>query len=273
MTPLEQRILEQVERPTDSLDDTSRQVFEELIRELERGTVRAAEPKDDSWEVRAWVKQGILLGFRLGSMIDYSVGDHFHFRDKSTFPPQDVTQHGVRVVPGGTMVRSGAYVAAGVVIMPPSYINVGAYVDEGSMVDSHALVGSCAQVGRRVHLSAGAQLGGVLEPVGARPVLIEDDVFVGALSGVFEGVRVCKGAVIASGVILTASTPIFDLPNQRWIRSESGHAPEIPENAVVVMGSRPVDSGESGVLLNCPVIVKYRDAGTDERTALEEALR
>ncbi len=275
MTTLKERILEQVERPTDSLDATSRQVFDELVRELERGGVRAATPTVNGWRVRSWVKEGILLGFRIGSMVGYSMGEFFSFRDKSTFPPQDVTQHGVRVVPGGTSVRSGSYVAAGVVIMPPSYVNVGAFVDEGTMIDSHVLVGSCAQIGKRVHLSAGAQIGGVLEPVGAYPVIIEDDVFVGALTGIFEGVRVARGAVIASGVILTASTPIYDVPNERWIRSaDPGLAPEIPENAVVVAGTRPFPAGEAaGIHVQCPVIVKYRDSGTDDRTALEEALR
>jgi len=243
--------------------------------------VRAAEPDPSSptgWRVNAWVKQGILLGFRFGETIDMSA-DHgrWPFFDKDTLPlkPLDV-QCGVRIVPGGSTVRDGAYLGRGVICMPPMYINIGAYVGAQSLIDSHALVGSCAQIGRRVHVSAGAQIGGVLEPVGALPVIIEDDVLVGGNCGVYEGAVVKRRAVLASGVILTRSTPIYDLPNERIIEPLPGQPLVVPEGAVVVPGARPVTSGkgrEWGLSVATPVIVKYRDERTDARTALEQWIR
>ena len=255
----------------------ARETFDAFLLALESGDARSAERGDDGvWRANAWVKQGILLGFRLGGIVDFSSGA-FSFFDKETFPARQIqATDGVRVVPGGSTIRRGAYVASGVVCMPPMYINVGAYVDEGTMVDSHALVGSCAQVGKRVHLSAAAQLGGVLEPVGAVPVVIEDDVFVGGGCGIYEGCVVRESAVLASGVILTRSTRVYDLVNETILRSSADASLGIPAGAVVVPGSRSVDSDfgrEHGLSLSAPCIVKYRDASTDASTTLEEALR
>jgi 2,3,4,5-tetrahydropyridine-2-carboxylate N-succinyltransferase len=260
-------------------DESAMTTFLVLRTALENGEVRAASPDADApcgWRVNAWVKRGILLGFRLGVLKEYSaVG--LSFVDKSTFPVRQFgSEDGVRVVPGGSAVRSGAYVARSVVCMPPMYINAGAWVDEGTMVDSHALVGSCAQIGKRVHLSAAAQIGGVLEPVNANPVIIEDDVLVGGNCGVYEGTIVRKGAVLAAGTILTRGTPVFDLVNGTILRAEEELPLIIPENAVVVPGSRAVSKGkgqEWGLSLYAPVIVKYRDEKTDLSTALEDLLR
>jgi 2,3,4,5-tetrahydropyridine-2-carboxylate N-succinyltransferase len=260
-------------------DESAMAVFLALREALENGEVRAASPDPGSpsgWRVNSWVKQGILLGFRLGVLAEIPAGG-FSFVDKNTYPVRHFgAGDGVRVVPGGSSVRAGAYVARGVVCMPPMYINAGAWVDEGTMVDSHALVGSCAQVGKRVHLSAAAQIGGVLEPVNASPVVIEDDVLVGGNSGVYEGTIVRKGAVLAAGTILTRGTPVFDLVNGVILRA-SGELPLIiPENAVVVPGSRAVSKGngqEWGLSLYAPVIVKYRDEKTDLSTTLEDLLR
>jgi 2,3,4,5-tetrahydropyridine-2-carboxylate N-succinyltransferase len=260
-------------------DQSAMDVFLELRAALERGDARAASPDPASptgWRVNAWVKQGILLGFRLGSLQDSSASG-FSFVDKHTFPLRHFTVgDGVRVVPGGSSVRTGAFVARGVVCMPPMYINAGAWVDEGTMVDSHALVGSCAQVGKRVHLSAAAQIGGVLEPVNASPVVIEDDVLVGGNSGVYEGTIVRQGAVLAAGTILTRGTPVFDLVNGAILRAAGELPLIIPANAVVVPGSRAVSKGkgqEWGLSLYAPVIVKYRDEKTDLSTTLEDLLR
>jgi 2,3,4,5-tetrahydropyridine-2-carboxylate N-succinyltransferase len=256
-------------------------LFTQLRSALSRGLVRAAEPDPDApggWRVNAWVKQGILLGFRHGRVVDVSA-DHgrWPFFDKDTLPlkPLDMAA-GVRIVPGGSTVRDGAYLGQRVICMPPMYINIGAYVGDETLVDSHALVGSCAQIGRRVHLSAAAQIGGVLEPVGAVPVVIEDDVLVGGNCGVYEGAIVKRRAVLAAGTIITGSTPVYDLPNNRVIRPETGAPLIIPEGAVVVPGARQVTTGrgaEWGLSLATPVIVKYRDEQTDARTALEEGLR
>jgi 2,3,4,5-tetrahydropyridine-2-carboxylate N-succinyltransferase len=227
--------------------------------------------------VNAWVKQGILLGFRLGELRDMSGEGPLSFVDKSTFPVRRFsTRDKVRVVPGGSSVRTGAYVAPGVICMPPMFVNAGAYVDEGTMIDSHALVGSCAQVGKRVHLSAAAQIGGVLEPVNASPVIIEDDVLVGGNCGVYEGTRVRQGAVLAAGVILTRSTPVYDLVREDVVRSAADHPLVIPENAVVVPGSRAIRKGKAvewGLSLYTPVIVKYRDEKTQTSIELEDWLR
>ena len=253
--------------------------FLALRAALESGELRSASPDPAAptgWRVNAWVKKGILLGFRLGVLEELpAVG--FSFVDKHTYPARHFSAgDGVRVVPGGSSVRSGAYVARGVVCMPPMYINAGAYVDEGTMVDSHALVGSCAQIGKRVHLSAAAQIGGVLEPVNASPVVIEDDVLVGGNCGVYEGTIVRKGAVLAAGTILTRGTPVFDLVNGTILRASAELPLILPENAVVVPGSRAVGKGkgqEWGLSLYAPVIVKYRDDKTSLSTTLEELLR
>jgi 2,3,4,5-tetrahydropyridine-2-carboxylate N-succinyltransferase len=259
----------------------AREAFFALQKQLGRGEVRAAEPDAGAahgWRVNAWVKQGILLGFRFGDTVDVSA-DHgrWPFYDKDTMPlKKPGVDAGVRIVPGGSTVREGAYVAKSVVCMPPMYINIGAYVDEGSLVDSHALVGSCAQIGRRVHLSAGAQIGGVIEPVGAIPVVIEDDVLVGGNTGVYEGAIVKRRAVLAAGVILTGSTPIYDLVKSEIVRPAPGSPVVVPEGAVVVPGSRAVTVGagmEWGLSLATPVIVKYRDDRTDTRTELEQWIR
>ncbi len=258
----------------------ARDAFLRLRSALSAGTVRAAEPDRSApsgWRVNPWVKQGILLGFRIGVIVDMSA-DHgrWPFVDKDTMPLKRFDAGGgVRIVPGGSTVRDGAYLGQGVVCMPPMYINIGAYVGNGTMIDSHALVGSCAQIGERVHVSAAAQIGGVLEPVGALPVVIEDDVLVGGNCGVYEGAIVKRRAVLASGTILTASTPIYDVPNGRIIQPSGGPL-IVPEGAVVVPGSRPLTSPQArewGLSIATPIIVKYRDERTDARTALEEGIR
>jgi 2,3,4,5-tetrahydropyridine-2-carboxylate N-succinyltransferase len=261
------------------LDDARRAVGA-LLDALERGEARAAERGGDGqWRAVPWVKQGILLGFRAGDVVDLSPGDAsgIRFYDKDLIPPQPIPQSaGVRIVPGGSSIRRGAYVARGVVCMPPMYINVGAFVGAGTMVDSHALVGSCAQIGERVHLSAAAQIGGVLEPINAAPVIIEDDAFVGGGCGVYEGTVVRRRAVLAPGVTLTRGTPVFDLVRETVYRADDGRPLEIPEGAVVVPGARRVTSAwgaEQGLSLQAPVIVKYRDEGTDTATELEQWLR
>jgi 2,3,4,5-tetrahydropyridine-2-carboxylate N-succinyltransferase len=261
--------------------DDARRVFLELQRALNAGEVRAAEPDatmPSGWRVNAWVKQGILLGFRFGDVVDMSA-DHgrWPFYDKDTMPiKKPGLGAGVRIVPGGSTVREGAYVASSVVCMPPMYINIGAYVGEGSLVDSHALVGSCAQVGARVHISAAAQIGGVIEPVGALPVIIEDDVLLGGNTGVYEGAVVKTRAVIAAGVVLTGSTPVYDLVHGVIIKPEPGQPLVVPAGAVVVPGARAVTVGAGkdwGLSLATPVIVKYRDDRTDTRTELEAWIR
>jgi len=251
--------------------------FVELRNRLSRGEVRAAERRDGEWVVNDWVKKGILLGFRLGRVRDFSISDDFRFFDKHTLPPARFeVDDGVRVVPGGSSIRAGAWIGRDVVCMPPMYVNVGARVGDGTMIDSHALVGSCAQVGERVHVSAGAQIGGVLEPVRARPVILEDGVLVGGNCGVYEGTLVGAGAVLAAGTVLTASTPVWDLVREEVLRAGADEPLTIPEGAVVVPGSRPAAgdfAGGEGIQLYTPVIVKYRDPDTDAATALEEALR
>jgi 2,3,4,5-tetrahydropyridine-2-carboxylate N-succinyltransferase len=265
-------------------DPAAMTAFLALRSALESGEVRAASPYSASptgWRVNAWVKRGILLGFRLGALEEMpAAGLSFpglSFVDKDTYPARRFTAaDGVRVVPGGSSVRAGAYVSRGVVCMPPMYVNVGAYIDEGTMVDSHALVGSCAQVGKRVHLSAAAQIGGVLEPINASPVVIEDDVLVGGNCGIYEGAVVRKGAVLAAGTILTRGTPLFDLVNGTVVRATADLPLIVPENAVVVPGARAVNKGQGrqwGLSLYAPAIVKYRDDKTDLSTALEDLLR
>ena len=259
-------------------EHAAREAVEALKALLNTGAVRAAERGPDGrWRANTWVKAGILLGFRIGAIVPVAEGSPFPFFDKDTYPLRKLRiTDGVRVVPGGSSIRDGAYVARGVVCMPPMYINVGAYVDEGTMVDSHALVGSCAQVGRRVHLSAAAQIGGVLEPPNAVPVVIEDDVLVGGNCGVYEGTIVRERAVLAPGVLLTGGTPVYDLVHDRVYRRDGDQPLEIPAGAVVVPGSRPVKSGPGaahGVHLYAPVIIKYRDEKTDAAVRIEELLR
>ena len=278
---LAETIARLAEQGSDAPRDGVREAFAALRSALSAGSVRAAEPDDASpsgWKVNAWVKQGILLGFRFGVNADVSA-DHgrWPFVDKDTLPLKRIdVGAGVRIVPGGSTVRDGAFLGRGVICMPPMYINIGAYVGDETLVDSHALVGSCAQIGRRVHLSAAAQIGGVLEPVGALPVIVEDDVLVGGNCGVYEGTVVKRRAVLAAGVIVTGSTPIYDIPHQRVIEPSPGEPLVVPEGAVVVPGTRPIASGpgrEWGLSLATPVIVKYRDERTSARSALEQWIR
>ena len=268
--------------------------FDEFKAALNEGRVRAAEPDASSpsgWRVNAWVKKGILLGFRIGKIVAIpawppetgNTGVAIQFRDKHTFPLKQIpASQNVRVVPGGSSIRDGCYIGKDVVCMPPMYVNVGAYVSDGAMIDSHALVGSCAQVGKKCHISAAAQIGGVLEPIGALPVIIEDEVLVGGNCGVYEGAIVGRGAVLAAGTILTGSTPVYDLVRDTVYRREVGATPEqtkpliIPAGAVVVPGSRAITKGRGkdlGISLYTPVIIKYRDEKTDQAVRLEELLR
>ncbi len=260
-------------------DAADRALFEEFKAALNSGTVRAAERDERGvWRVNAWVKQAILLGFRMGAIVSQSPADNsLNFWDKDTYRVQQFTaESGVRIVPGGSAIREGAYIASGVVCMPPMYVNVGAYVGAGTMIDSHALVGSCAQIGERVHLSAAANIGGVLEPIGAMPVIIEDDVMIGGNCGVYEGAIVRERAVLATGVILNGSTPVYDLVRGEIYRKTADQPLEIPAGAVVVPGARPAthpNAKDWGLSLYTPVIVKYRDAKTAAATTLEDALR
>ncbi len=254
---------------------TEKEKFDDVLRQLEAGTLRVAEKVDGEWKVNTWVKEVILSGFRLGKLTDMSQGQ-FPFFDKDTVPPRQFTlEDKIRIVPGGSSVRRGAFLAPSVIVMPPAYVNIGAYVDEGSMVDSHVTIGSCAQVGKRVHVSAATQIGGVLEPVGALPTIVEDDCFVGGGCGIYEGTILRERCVIASGVIITGSTAIYDAVNGDFIRPVEGRM-IVPEGAVVVSGSRPMAKGPGaaeGIHLYCPVIVKYRDAKTSASVALGDYLR
>jgi 2,3,4,5-tetrahydropyridine-2-carboxylate N-succinyltransferase len=258
-------------------DPEARQTFLNFREELTQGKIRAAENIDGRWAVNVWVKQGILLGFRLGELSESAQDASLSFVDKDTFPARKFSvRDRVRIVPGGSSVRLGAYVAPTVICMPPMFINVGAYVDEGTMIDSHALVGSCAQIGKRVHLSAAAQIGGVLEPINSVPVVIEDDVLIGGNCGVYEGTLVRARAVLGAGTILTASTPLYDIVRGEVYRATEEKTLEVPANAVVVPGSRALKQGKAAewdLSLYTPVIVKYRDEKTDQRIELEEWLR
>jgi 2,3,4,5-tetrahydropyridine-2-carboxylate N-succinyltransferase len=266
--------------PAEYTDDQFK-IFREFKDALNRGQARAAEPDSSThsgWRTNTWVKKGILLGFRMGVVIDMSIdAGRQPFIDKSTYPLRAFTPaDGVRIVPGGSSIRDGSFIGRGVVCMPPMFVNVGAYVGEGTMIDSHALVGSCAQVGRNCHLSAGAQVGGVLEPVGAMPVIVEDEVMIGGNCGVYEGTIIKRGAVLGTGTLLNRSTPIYDLVKSLVYSARDDGPLIIPENAVVVPGSRPISKGPGkdwGLSLYTPVIVKYRDASTDARIALEDLLR
>jgi 2,3,4,5-tetrahydropyridine-2-carboxylate N-succinyltransferase len=274
------RLQEAIQRFSAEVKDQAeaRRVFIEFRDALTAGEIRAAERRSDgTWQTNTWVKQGILLGFRLGTMVESGDPKVLSFVDKDTFPARSFrVADGVRVVPGGSAVRTGCYVAPSVVCMPPMYINVGAYVDEGTMVDSHALVGSCAQVGKRVHISAGSQIGGVLEPVNASPVIIEDDVLVGGNCGIYEGALVRSRAVLGSGVILTRSTPLYDVVRGEVYRATTDAPLTVPEGAVVVPGSRAITKGKAsdwGLSVYTPIIVKYRDEKTDTSVELEDLLR
>ncbi len=277
--PLREEIEQLAARESGEYTDEDFTLFAEFKAALNRGQIRAAERNaDGKWETNAWVKRGILLGFRMGAIVDMSPADgSLHFLDKHTYPIRKFSlADRVRIVPGGSSIRDGAYVAPGVVCMPPMFVNVGAYVDEGTMIDSHALVGSCAQIGKRVHLSAAAQIGGVLEPVGAVPVVIEDDVLVGGGCGVYEGTIVRERAVLAAGTILTGSTPVYDLAREEIYQRTLDAPLEIPPGAVVVPGSRNVrgEVGKAwGLSLYAPVIVKYRDEKTERAVQLEDYLR
>jgi 2,3,4,5-tetrahydropyridine-2-carboxylate N-succinyltransferase len=280
---LQAQILSLVSGDLASRRDEALTVFTQLRNDLNSGTIRSAEPDGSNasgWKVNTWVKQGILLGFKLGKLGIIGSAEPWFFSDKDTLPVRHFTEsENVRVVPGGSTIRDGAYLAPGVIVMPPAYINIGAYIGTGTLVDSHALVGSCAQLGERVHLSAAAQIGGVLEPAGAMPVIVEDDVLIGGNCGVYEGCIVKKRAVLGSGVILTGSTPIYDLVNSTIIKRASESEPLIiPEGAVIVAGTRSVAhksefAAAEGLSLYAPIIIKYRDEKTDARTALESALR
>lgn len=267
---LKNRILAAFDKSEFNTED--QELFVEFRTALNKGEVRAAEKVNDKWIVNQWVKKGILLGFRLGSLVKMPVSEHKSFIDKSTYPEREFSlEDRVRLVPGGSSVRSGAYIAPSVVLMPPMYVNVGAYVDEGSMVDSHALVGSCAQIGKKVHLSAAAQIGGVIEPIGANPVIIEDGAFIGGNCGVYEGVIIGKRAILAPGVIITGGTVVYDAVNN--ITLKSGDEPlKIPDNAVVIPGTRPLKSNPE-YSIYCPIIIKYRDEKTETSVILEEAIR
>src|ERR1700733_3864160 len=277
---LEQEIEHHFATGASAINDTAAmESFLALRDALERGEFRSASPDSTTptgWRVNPWVKKGILLGFRIGRLQDFPAGA-LSFVDKHTFPVRHFTaDDGIRVVMGGSSIRAGAYIARGVICVPPSYINTGSWVDEGTLVDSHALVGSCAQIGKRVHLSAAAQIGGVLEPINASPVIIEDDALIGGNTGVYEGTIVRARAVLAAGVILTRGTPVYDLPNNTILKATADKPLEVPENAVVVPGSRAVTKGQAAewhLSLYTPVIVKYRDEKTDQRIELEELLR
>jgi 2,3,4,5-tetrahydropyridine-2,6-dicarboxylate N-succinyltransferase len=274
-------LAEKIERlftdPPARFDEGHYSLFDDFKEKLNSGEVRAAERVEGRWRVNHWVKQGILLGFRLGRVENFSTGHQFRFYDKHTYPLKRITaEDAIRVVPGGSSIRDGCYIGRGVTCMPPMFVNVGAYVGDDTMIDSHALVGSCAQVGKRVHISAAAQVGGVLEPVGEMPVIIEDDVLIGGNCGIYEGAIVRERAVLASGTIITGGTPVYDLVRDEFYRKTTDAPLEIPSGAVVVPGSRAVTKGrgeELGLSIYTPIIVKYRDDKTDASVRLEDFLR
>ncbi|MCC6865093.1 MAG: 2,3,4,5-tetrahydropyridine-2,6-dicarboxylate N-succinyltransferase [Ignavibacteria bacterium] len=251
--------------------------FKEMVKLLNNGEVRSAEKTNGKWKANSWVKKGILLGFKLGKNKDMSIDRQLFFFDKDTLPVKSMkVNDGVRIVPGGSSIRSGAYIGKGVICMPPMYINIGAYIDDNSLIDSHALVGSCAQLGKKIHLSAAAQIGGVLEPINSVPVIIEDEVMIGGNSGIYEGTIVQKRAVIGAGCIITGSTPVYDTVKGKIYRKSKEEPLVIPEGAVVVAGSRALQNEyglEKNLSVYTPVIIKYRDEKTDAATALEESLR
>jgi 2,3,4,5-tetrahydropyridine-2-carboxylate N-succinyltransferase len=262
-----------------NMSETSgvQKLFSEFLQALNAGKIRIAEKVGNDWKINHWVKKGILIGFKIGKLTDISINENFVYYDKSTFPLKKISlSDNIRIVPGGSSIRDGSFVSSGVVCMPPMYINVGAYVDEETMIDSHALVGSCAQIGKRVHISAAAQIGGVLEPISARPVIIEDDVLIGGNCGIYEGTLIRQKAVIAANTILTGSTPVYDLVNEKIYRKEGNTPLEIPEGAVVIPGSRSISKGwghQNGLSIQTPIIVKYRDSKTNKAVELEDFLR
>ncbi len=274
---MEQKILQLINNEITNKREIGK-ILKDFVDGLNNGSIRSAEQSEDgNWEVNQWVKKGILQLFKHSTMTNMSHIHNFRFFDKDTLPvkPLDL-KDGVRIVPGGSTIRTGSYIAPGVICMPPMYINIGAYVDSGTMVDSHALVGTCAQIGKNVHISAAAQIGGVLEPAGARPVIVEDNVMIGGNCGVYEGVMLRKRVVLGSGVILTASTKVYDIVNGTILQSTPEKPLEIPENAVVIPGSRTINNPfakEHGLSIASPIIIKYRDEKTDARTALTEDLR
>jgi len=272
---LEERILEYFEGFDEGAIEAVKDTFNEFIELLDSGKIRSAKKVNGKWEANPWVKKGILLGFRIGEVVDMTAGG-LSFYDKETYPAKTFSNNKRRIVPGGTSLRKGSFIEEGVIVMPPTYVNVGAYVSEGTLLDSNVLVGSCAQVGKNCHISAGVQIGGVLEPVNSTPVIIEDDVFIGGNSGIYEGVLINKNAVISSGVIITASTPIYDLVNECVITKNDAGVLEVPENAVVVPGSRPIHTTfgkENSLGVYTPIIIKYRDDQTDVKLSLEAGLR
>lgn len=262
---------------TSSEDKKAASVFKELVKLLNTGKIRSAEKINGEWKANEWVKKGIILGFRIGKLKDISINNNFRYYDKHTLKLKSIKlADGIRQVPGGSSIRDGCYVAKGVICMPPMYINIGAYVDENCLIDSHALVGSCAQLGKNIHLSAAAQIGGVLEPINSVPVIIEDDVMIGGNAGIYEGTIVSRRAVIGAGCVITGSTPVYDAVKGKIYKKTKEHPLVIPENAVVVAGSRPLKSEfgiENNLSIYTPVIIKYRDEKTDAATALEESLR
>ncbi len=256
-----------------NFNDEDYQLFLEFRKQLELGLIRAAAKINDVWETNIWVKKGILTGFRLGSLTEMPWSDRKIFWDKNTYPERMFSaKEGIRIVPGGSSIRSGSYLGSNITIMPPSYINTGAYIDDGTMLDSHSLVGSCAQIGKRVHLSAGAMIGGVLEPIGNNPVIIEDEAFIGGNCGIYEGVIVRAKAIIAAGVILTAATRIYDAVNRKFLKTGKEEPLTVPERAVVISGSRKLE-GEENISMYCPIIIKYRDQKSDNSVTLEDWLR
>lgn len=280
MNNLQKRIEALAANPPSEKPDDFTELFSEFMLALESGNIRSAEKTADGWKVNGWVKRGILLGFKYGKNVKQTENaDVLEFFDKETYPIQrvDGTGKNIRIVPGGSSVRRGSYVGSNVTMMPPMYINAGAYVDDGTMIDSHALVGSCAQVGKNVHLSAAAQLGGVLEPIGATPVIVEDNCMIGGNSGIYEGTQVGEGAVIAAGVVLTRSVPVYDLVNNKVYRGSKDEPLKIPANAVVIPGSRMISNNdfavENKLAVSTPIIIKYRDDQTDSATELESLLR
>ncbi len=270
--PLENEIEKLYQKQT-GYSEKDYQIFLEFRSKLEEGTIRAAERINNRWQTNIWVKKGILTGFRMGIIADMVWSDTKSFLDKHTYPERRFDKKdSIRIVPGGSSVRSGAYIGKNVTIMPPSYVNVGAYIDDGTMLDSHSLVGSCAQIGKQVHLSASAIVGGVLEPVGSNPVIIEDEAFIGGNCGIYEGVLIKAKAILAAGVVLTSSTKVYDAVNKRFLMADAGIPLTIPEQGVVIPGSRAL-RGHDGISVSCPVIIKYRDEKTESSVSLEELLR
>ncbi|MEX2404491.1 MAG: 2,3,4,5-tetrahydropyridine-2,6-dicarboxylate N-succinyltransferase [Balneolales bacterium] len=276
---LQEKIISLAENPPQNPPSNFYGLFEKFLKELESGRIRSAEKRDGEWQVNGWVKQGILLGMRYGKIRAFDTEGSLRFFDKHTYPTQNINgvEKNIRIVPGGSSVRAGAYVGNNVTMMPPMYINSGAYVGEGTMIDSHALVGSCAQVGKGVHLSAAAQLGGVLEPIGAVPVVVEDQCMIGGNTGIYEGTQIGSEAVIGAGVVLTRSTPVYDLVKEQVYRGSETQPLKIPAGAVVVPGSRAISNNAfaqvNNLSISTPIIIKYRDDKTDEATTLEQLLR